>query len=917
MIIKEEDYLKHYGTPRHSGRYPYGSGEDPTQHTRSFLEAVLELKKQGLTESEIARGMGLVTTDKAGNVKGNIAQLRARKSIEKNAQKQADVGQAMRMKERQYSNMEIGRRMGINESSVRALTAPGAKDKADVLQTHANMLQSRVDDLKKQNGFGYVQVGTGVENHMQISKDRLAVVLAVLQEKGYVVKNVQVDQLGTAKGNKTLVKVLAPAGTTYRDIKINSDKIKLINEYSDDGGHSYNAIQPPLVVDSKRIAIRYAEDGGKHADGVIYVRPGVSDVSLGKAKYAQVRIAVDDTHFLKGMAVYKNDLPKGVDLEFNTNKSDTGNKLDAMKDIKSDPENPFGSFVRQLKQDPKNPNKVTSAMNIVNEEGDWDSWSRTLSSQTLSKQSPELAKSQLNMTFENKKEDLAGILKLTNPAVRKKLLDSFADGADASAVHLEAAKLPGASWHVILPMNSLKENQIFAPNYANGDVVALIRYPHGGTFEIPELVVNNKHAKAKELIAQAPDAVAINSKVAERLSGADFDGDAVLVIPNGRQLIKTTPALAALQGFNPKDQYKGYEGMPKMTAQVKQTQMGLISNLITDMTIKKASQDDLARAIKHSMVVIDAENHNLNYKQSAIDNNIKQLKQKYQENKVNGKVKYGGASTLISRAESRQEVRQRKPSRAVDGGPVNLVTGEKRFTPTGKSFVRRTVSKRTGLVNEKVVFNTSTSKKLIETTNAHTLSSGTAIEKVYADHSNKLKDLANQARLASVHTKTIPYSNSAYVVYKDAVKTLNAKLDLVFRNRPLERQAQILANHEVNAKVQANPGMAPEDLKKVKFIALTTARNRVGTIKHEIKLTPYEWEAIQAGAISNHKLEQILNKADLDIVKKLATPRATVTMTTARLSRAMSMLGSGYTQAEVAMQLGVSLSTLKASLATG
>ena len=27
-----EDELAHYGTPRHSGRYPWGSGDDPYQH---------------------------------------------------------------------------------------------------------------------------------------------------------------------------------------------------------------------------------------------------------------------------------------------------------------------------------------------------------------------------------------------------------------------------------------------------------------------------------------------------------------------------------------------------------------------------------------------------------------------------------------------------------------------------------------------------------------------------------------------------------------------------------------------------------------------------------------------------------------------------------------------------------------------
>ncbi len=100
---------------------------------------------------------------------------------------------------------------------------------------------------------------------------------------------------------------------------------------------------------SKRLAIRYAEDGGSKADGVIYVRPGVDDVSLDGSRYSQVRIAVDGTHYIKGMAMYKYDLPDGVDLMFNTNKSDTtGNKLDALKPMKTDsPTNPFGSSIRR------------------------------------------------------------------------------------------------------------------------------------------------------------------------------------------------------------------------------------------------------------------------------------------------------------------------------------------------------------------------------------------------------------------------------------------------------------------------------------------------------------------------------------------------------------------------------------------
>ena len=48
-ILESDDYLIHYGMPRRSGRYPYGSGEDPYQHSRDFLGRVEEMRKSGFT----------------------------------------------------------------------------------------------------------------------------------------------------------------------------------------------------------------------------------------------------------------------------------------------------------------------------------------------------------------------------------------------------------------------------------------------------------------------------------------------------------------------------------------------------------------------------------------------------------------------------------------------------------------------------------------------------------------------------------------------------------------------------------------------------------------------------------------------------------------------------------------------------
>lgn len=866
--------LMHYGILRRSGRYPWGSGENPYQSYDSFLGYVDELRTQGLSEVEIARGLGMTTSE-----------LRSRKSIAKAEKRAADAAEAWRLKEKGYSNVAIGERMGINESSVRNLLKPSLQERNNVTKATADMLKNSVAEK------GYIDVGAGVENHLGISRTKLKTAIAQLEDEGYTIHYVPVEQLGT--GNKTTIMVLAAPGTTYSDVYRNRDQIRLITDYSEDGGRTYLGLEPIRNINGKRVLIRYAEDGGTEKDGVIELRRGVEDISLGDSKYAQVRIGVNGTHYLKGMAMYGEDFPDGIDIIFNTNKKKGTPADDVMKSMKDDPDNPFGATVRQRHYIDTDGKSQLSALNIVNEEGDWGKWSRTLSSQMLSKQSPSLAKKQLDLAYDLKKEQFDEIMSLTNPAVKKKLLDSFADDCDSSSVHLKAAALPRQSSHVILPFPDMKENEIYAPNYRNGEKVVLIRYPHGGKFEIPELTVNNKQATANRLIKNAKDAVGINSKVAERLSGADFDGDTVLVIPNNKGSIKTSSPLKGLKDFDPKEAYPAYEGMPKISSRTKQMKMGDVSNLITDMTIKGATQDELARAVRHSMVVIDSEKHNLNYKQSYIDNGIAELKKKYQGSER------AGASTLISRASSPVRVGTRKTT-------IDPSTGKKVYTYTNETY---TDSKG------RTVKRTIKSTKMGETEDARTLSSGTRMEEIYASHANKLKSLANQARKASANTQYTPYSPSAKKTYEKEVKSLNSKLNIALQNKPLERQAQLLANKVVSAKKQANPDITAEEVKKIKGQALNEARNRVGAKKQIIEITNDEWNAIQAGAISTNKLTQILDNADLDTVKKLATPKSNKGgLSTAKLTQARTMLERGYTQAEVADALGISTSTLSKAL---
>ncbi len=886
MHIDEDDYLEHYGILRRSGRYPWGSGGtniSQSKRNKQFLDYVQLMKQQGLTDLEIARGVGITTT-----------QLRAAQTIARTQQRQEKQLEAQRLRDKGMSNVAIGEQMGINESSVRSLLAPGAKDRADVLETTAAMLREEVASR------GFIDVGHGVEAHLNISKEKLAASVAILKEEGYEVHtNVKLPQPGT--GLDTTFKVLAAPGTTWKDAWEHRFEITPPGVVpSASNGRSYSRPHDPLSIDVKRVGIRYAEQGGADSDGVIYVRPGVDDISLGRSRYAQVRIKVGEGHYLKGMAMYKEDLPEGTDLLFNTAKSNTGSKLDAMKKISDDPDNPFGALTDQILADEGTPHeRVTSVMNIVNEEGDWTHWSKSIASQVLSKQSPTLAREQLNLTFDRKLREYQAISELTNPTVKKKLLEGFADSADSSAVHLKAASLPRQGWFAILPVNSLKPNEIYAPQFNNGETVALIRYPHGGTFEIPELKVNNNHRESKRLLGNAPDAVAIHSDVAKRLSGADFDGDTVLVIPNDSRRVKASPALEGLKNFDPVASYPEHEGMTVLTPRRKQQEMGDVSNLITDMTIRGASHEEIARAVRHSMVVIDGEKKRLDYKQSAKDNGIAQLKEKYQGGANRG------ASTIISRAGSEIRIPERKDRPAKEGGRVDTVTGERRFVPTGRT--------RTTATGEQVL-RTQSIAKLADTTDAHTLSSGTRIERLYADHSNKLKALANRARLDMVHTPSQKYSPSAKKAYAKEVEELDAALRIAERNAPLERQAVIISNQAISARRNSNRDMDQATLKKIKGQELEKARARTGAKKSDIVLTDDQWAAIQAGAISNNKLEQILQHANLDRVKELATPKAHLLMSTTNINRAQALLDRGYTEAEVAGHLGVSLSTLQRGL---
>lgn len=889
-----EDILMHYGTPRHSGRYPWGSGDNPYQRSGDFLSRIEELKSQGLTETEIAKAMGMSTT-----------QYRAQKSLAKDERRALDVARAKSLREDGLSLNEIAREMGFaNDSSVRSLLNERSEARMNQAKKTAEFLKEQIAEK------GMIDVGTGVERELGISKEKLKEALAILEAEGYPVYGGRIQQ-ATNPGKHTTLQVVCPPGTEHKEI-YDYDNIHSVKDYIsyDDGESFRKSFVYPESMDSSRLKIRYAEDGGIDKDGVIEIRRGVEDLSLGESHYAQVRILVDGNRYLKGMAVYSDDLPGGVDVVFNTNKKQGTPTGDVLKKITNDPENPFGSLIKEhggqsYYDDPngKYTDPVTGkkqSLSLINkraEEGDWGEWSDHLPSQFLSKQSMTLINKQLDLATKDKFAEFDEICSLTNPTVKKALLKSFADDCDSAAVHLQAAALPRQKYQVILPVTDMKDDEVYAPNYKNGEKVALIRYPHGGTFEIPILTVNNKQSTAKRMLDNALDAIGINSKVAERLSGADFDGDTVMVIPTGGKVkVTSTPPLKGLEGFDPKLEYGGKKEGTFKPMKNTQTEMGKISNLITDMTLKGATQDELARAVRHSMVVIDAEKHKLDYKQSERDNGISALKKKYQGTVDENGRYHEGAATLISRAKSETSVLKRKGSPIID-----KETGEQRYKEVYEEYTDK---------NGKVKVRTQASTKMAETKDARTLSSGTPQEEAYADYANNMKSLANRARREMMNTGKIAYSASAKRTYQAEVDSLEAKLNVALKNAPRERQAQILANAAVKAKKQENPDMTKGEIKKANQQALTAARNSVGAKREPILITDREWEAIQAGAISENRLTQIINNVDTDKLRQRATPRATTTLSSAKVNKIASMNASGYTTAEIAEALGVSASTV-------
>lgn len=913
-----DDILMHYGVSkldgapgRGSGRYPLGSGENPNQgHSASaedFMTRVQEMRKKGVTftdpdtgevfkgDTAIAKTLGLTTT-----------QFRTEVTLAKDEVRAAKVATAKRLKAQGMGPNAIGREMGVNESTVRSLLNEHSEERMNKAQVTADYLREVVE--KK----GIVDVGAMVERELGVSREKLNEALYILQREGYEVYGGGIPQV-THKGQQTNVKVLCPPGTPHKEM-YNFGEIHSVKDYDkilvEDGEKIKPRFAYPASMDSSRLQVRYAEDGGIKKDGTIEIRRGVEDLSLGKSHYAQVRILVDGTHYLKGMAFYSDDMPPGVDVIFNTNKrrgtpvcGEGDNTV--LKHIKDDPSNPFGALLKekggQSYYIAKDGTEKLSLVNKTREEGDWQEWKDGLPSQFLSKQPISLAKKQLNMSLAEMNQEFDEICKLTQPTVKKKLLQDFADECDSAAVHLKAASLPRQKYQVILPLTNISDTEVYAPNYRDGEKVALIRYPHAGTFEIPILTVNNKNQEGKRVIgSDTRDVVGINSRVAEQLSGADFDGDTVMVIPtNSRVRIQNRPELEDLKGFDAKWEYgPGSTNVPykRLSKDATQIEMGKISNLITDMTLRGADDHEIARAVKHSMVVIDAAKHNLDYKRSEKENGIPALKRTYQGRMENGKYTES-ASTLISRAKGQASVLKRKGAPVInpEDGTVSYKLADELYY-TDK--------------NGKVKTRTQRSTQMMETDDAMTLSSGTAMENLYAHYANQRKAMANRARKEMMAVKETAYDPAAAKIYAAEAQSIRDKVNVSMLNQPRERIANAMANATIDAKKKAYPDMDKKEEKKLRQIALTEARDQVGAHRTPVVFTDKEWEAVNAGAISKTLLRQAMNYADMDDLRKRATPRTQKETSPAKIANMAAMLRIGYTMREIADKYGISPSTV-------
>ena len=207
------------------------------------------------------------------------------------------------------------------------------------------------------------------------------------------------------------------------------------------------------------------------------------------------------------------------------------------------------------------------------------------------------------------------------------------------------------------------------------------------------------------------------------------------------------------------------------------------------------------------------------------------------------------------------------------------------------------------------------STKMAETTDAMSLVSPIRhpMELLYADYANHMKSMANNARIEKIKTGKLQYNPNAAKIYAKEVADLNVKLDNAMKNSVKERTATRLATAAINKKKELNPDLRGEDLRKVSQREMVKQRQIVGAIPRKdraINITDREWEAIQAGAISDKKLTDILNNSDPDVLRERAMPKSSKLLNSAQISRIKAMRNSNFTITQIAEKMNVSPATI-------
>ena len=198
----------HEGVKRRSGRYEWGSGENPYQHEPWYnpgsnpKETVKKLKENGLTNSqisEILKNEGLNEKQASSAMEIKTTQYRNYIKIAREKKLAQDRTTAEQLKSRGWSNVAIAERMKVSEGTVRNLLKPGVEEKANIINNTSTMLKESL------NKTGYLDVGLGSERYFGISRDRLRASLQQLKEEGYKIYYIEQTQQGTGKKTNTMV----------------------------------------------------------------------------------------------------------------------------------------------------------------------------------------------------------------------------------------------------------------------------------------------------------------------------------------------------------------------------------------------------------------------------------------------------------------------------------------------------------------------------------------------------------------------------------------------------------------------------------------------------------------------------------------------------------------------------------------